>query len=96
MLYIRDTVVEIRKGYETQFSMLQTLATNLHAVGQNEDAHNILKKQKKLIKKHKLQQRILSSMVVIWDTIVPDDSSDESESSDDTLDDLDITSLVAN
>ena len=95
MLYVRDTVVEIRKGYETQFSMLQTLVCNLHAVGQNEDSLNILKKQKKLIKKHKLQQRILSSMVVIWDTIVPDDS-DESESSDDTLDDLDINSLVDN
>ena len=76
--------------------MLQTLVCNLHAVGQNEDAHNILKKQKKLIKKHKLQQRILSSMMVIQDTIVPDDSSDESESSGDTLDDLDITSLLAN
>jgi hypothetical protein len=31
--------------------MLQTLVCNLHAVGQNEDALNILKKQKKLIKK---------------------------------------------
>jgi hypothetical protein len=35
-------------------------------------------------------------MVVIRDTIVPDDSSDENESSDNTLDDLDINSLVAN
>jgi hypothetical protein len=56
----------------------------------------LLKKQNKLIKKHKLQQRILSSMVVIRDTIVPDDSSDKSESSDNTFGDLDINSLVAN
>lgn len=94
--YVRETVVEIRRGYETQFSMLQTLFANVLAVGQNEEASNILKKQKKLIKKHKLQQRILSSMVVIRDTIVPDDSSDESESSDNTFGDLDINSLVAN
>jgi hypothetical protein len=43
--------------------MLQTVVCNFTAFGQKEDALNIINKQKKLIKKHKVQQRILLSMV---------------------------------
>ncbi len=88
--------MEIRKGYETQFNMLQTMICNFNAVCQKEDALKVLRKQKKLIKKHKVQPRILLSMVLIWDAIVQDDSLDESESNDDSLDHLDIDSLIAN
>ncbi len=55
--------------------MLQTMVCNLNAVGQKEDAL-------------KLQQRLLSTFV-----IVQDDSSDESESNADSLDHIDIDSL---
>jgi hypothetical protein len=51
------------------------MVCNLNAVGQKEDAL-------------KLQQRLLSTFV-----IVQDDSSDESESNADSLDHIDIDSL---
>jgi hypothetical protein len=78
MHFIRDTVVEVRKGYETQFNMLQKMVCNMNAIGQTEDALKVIKDQKKAIKKHKLQQKLLSTFVIIPDNLHA--SSEESVS----------------
>jgi hypothetical protein len=43
---ISNTTVEVRKGYETQFNMLQTMVCNLIAVGHKEDILKVSKGSK--------------------------------------------------
>ncbi len=62
-------MADVRKGYETQFTMLQTMVCSMNAVGHKEDALKVTKDQKKVVKKHKLQQRLLSTFVIIPDTV---------------------------
>lgn len=65
MRFIRDTIIEVRNGYEAQFYMLVTIVCNMNVVGQREGALKVINEQKKVLKKHKLQQGLLESFVLL-------------------------------